>query len=119
VYVGVVSVSLCARQYLRVFQSGGSQGSILCLPGPVVAMTGEGPLLAVVYHRSPPVGLQQLLGYTVYRVPSNGVAVAMAQGDVPMLPEGSLAWLGYSTTNVRRRRQWLPSSPCRGFFLHA
>ena len=87
-------------QYLRVFQCGGSQGSILCIPGPVVTMSGEGSLLAVVYHRSPPVADRQVLGYQLYRVSSSGVTVVITQGDLPIFADGHLAWLGFSTTNV-------------------
>ena len=39
---------------LRVFRQSGVQLLPLRLPGPPVAMTGEGSLLAVVYHREDP-----------------------------------------------------------------
>ncbi len=88
-------------QYLRVFQAGGTQGSILCTPGNVVTMAGEGPMLAVVYHRSPPVLDCQVLAYMLFRISSGGVAMLLAQGDVPMPADTQLAWLGFSTNHVR------------------
>ena len=93
--------ALVRVQFLRLFQSGGSQAAVLCLPGSVVTMTGEGPLLAMVYHRSPPAQDCQVLAYMLWRVPSNGCPQLLASGDVPMAPDAQLAWLGFSTTHVR------------------
>jgi hypothetical protein len=64
-------------------------------------MVGEGRMLAVVYHRSPPVGDSQLLGFMLWLVLDNGSVQQLAHGDVPMAPLAQLAWIGFSTSHVR------------------
>ena len=72
----------------------------MVLPGPVVTMAGEGPQLAVVYHRSPPVGDCQVMACMLLHVAPSGMPRVVCQVDLP-LPLGSqLSWLGFSTTNV-------------------
>jgi chromosome transmission fidelity protein 4 len=43
-----------SMQFVRVFSFGGVQTAMFSVPGPVVTLTANGALLAVVYHRSAP-----------------------------------------------------------------
>ena len=99
-------------QYVRVFQAGGSQGAVVAVPGAIVSMVGEGPLLAVVYHRQAAGADRQFMTTSLWRIGSDGSACQVCVSDVP-LPEGTdLAWIGFSTNHVSASRSLFHSGCC-------
>ena len=77
-----------SAQYLRIYSHAGTQMAILSLPGPPIAVVGEGDLLAVVTDT-----LAGSLEYQTYiisrQVPANS-------GRVALSPGATLTWMGFS-----------------------
>ncbi|KAJ3306655.1 WD repeat and HMG-box DNA binding-domain containing protein 1 [Blyttiomyces sp. JEL0837] len=80
------------HRYLRFFSLGGVQRKIECLPGPIVAMTGRGRWLFVVYHRGGAFHGDQNLGYLLIDVKSK----VRRKDELPISPSSTLEWIGLS-----------------------
>lgn len=95
-----------SAQYVRVFRYSGLQVGVFAIPGPVVAVAGHGPLLAVAYHRGMPFAGRQCLGYCILDVTacegeaghatSTALAASLASGDLPLRQGVSLSWFAFS-----------------------
>ncbi len=82
--------------YLRVYSYTGMQYFITSLSGPVVSMTGNGSLIAVVHHASnTPVGNH--LKFAIFEMPSK---TCIVKDDLPISSDSTLRWLGFSSNGV-------------------
>jgi chromosome transmission fidelity protein 4 len=80
---------------LRLFTASGLQRGVLSLPGPVVALTGQGDHLLVSVHVGAPVGEGQTLGFAVFNAVGRKHPVPHFR-PLPLSPNAALAWLGFS-----------------------
>lgn len=74
----------------------------MCLPGPVVCMVGEGPLLGLVFHRSAPAGARQFMAVGIWRISADGSASNVTTVDLPLGEDAVLSWVGFSSNHVRK-----------------
>lgn len=111
-----------SQRRLRLYGEAGGRLAVVALPGPVVALAGHGPLLAVVYHAGNPIGSNGLprsyangaknkdedleadagatgntqnLGWWVFHVTS--ARLLSSGAPLPLCPGAALSWLGFST----------------------
>jgi len=85
------------RRNLRIFTVGGFQREVLSLPGPVVAIAGQGSNLAVAVHLALPLPGNQNIGVAVFNLagknPSHPISVFQ---PIPLSPKSTLAWIGFT-----------------------
>lgn len=80
-------------RFVRIFSSMGNQREMLCVPGPIVAMSSHQNKLMVVYHS----GIseeEQVLSCLL--VDAFGLTLRSRTVCVPITPRAKLTWVGYS-----------------------
>jgi chromosome transmission fidelity protein 4 len=88
------------RRNLRFFTIGGFQREVLSLPGPVVALAGQGSLLVVAVHLSLPLPGNQSIGVAVFNMSGKTSAhLIPAFQPIPLSPKSTLAWIGLTDEN--------------------
>lgn len=86
------------RRLVRLFTVTGVQREMFSIPGPVVAMAGQGELLMLVYHQGPGLPGDQSLAVMVLQV--SGRRRAILNGSpLPIAHKSTLAWLGLVNTH--------------------
>jgi chromosome transmission fidelity protein 4 len=98
--------------FLRIFSLYGNQRMILSLPQ-VICMAGYENHLAYVYHSSLPLFNNQSLRIKILN--SNAYFNEIYDGVLPLSPEASLTWFGYSEDGVLLTLD--SRKILRGFFL--
>ncbi|KAJ3224794.1 hypothetical protein HDU81_008347 [Chytriomyces hyalinus] len=88
-----VIVATSARQ-LRFISFSGIQTDVLSLSGNVVAMTGDGDFVGIVYHLGGTVHGDQNMGYMFLNV-SKGIST-LRKDSLPLSPLATLQWIGFS-----------------------
>lgn len=77
---------------LRVFTLTGVQLHIMSIPGPVVAMSGHGSFLLVVYHAGNPLPNEQSLGFKLLDLQRQQQIIADQR--LPLTKKSILSWVG-------------------------
>ncbi|KAJ3395715.1 hypothetical protein HDU80_010224 [Chytriomyces hyalinus] len=88
-----VIVATSARQ-LRFISFSGVQTDVLSLSGNVVAMTGDGDFVGIVYHLGGTVHGDQNMGYMLLNV-AKGIST-LRKDALPLSPLSTLQWIGFS-----------------------
>eukprot|EP00941_MAST-03F_sp_MAST-3F-sp1_P001830 g1830.t1 len=83
--------------FIRIFRHSGVQDSLYTAPGPVVAMSGRGKWLIVVYHAGAPFAGRQNLAYDLYDMNKRKKE---ATGPLHLRPGVTLDWLDFSDTHL-------------------
>lgn len=90
----LVAVATDAR-FLRIFSIMGTQREVVCIPGPVLAVTAQGDQICVVYHS----GTTSANGDSILSamiVQAVGLSLRVTNIQIPLTPGSKLAWIGYS-----------------------
>ena len=89
--------AVTSRRLVRLFTPMGMQTTMLSLDGDVVAASGHGSLLALVWHAAPPEGppptSEQRLRYMLLDTTQG---TRLCEGPMPLSPAARLSWLGFS-----------------------
>lgn len=83
--------------YLRIFSFTLVQRYTISLPGPVVAMVGEGSTLAVVTHSLSSVPGYQSLILSLFDAETGAL---LLQQPLPISPQANLSWFGFSDSRM-------------------
>eukprot|EP01103_Thecamoeba_quadrilineata_P003936 TRINITY_DN1366_c0_g1_i2.p1 TRINITY_DN1366_c0_g1~~TRINITY_DN1366_c0_g1_i2.p1 ORF type:complete len:269 (+),score=43.23 TRINITY_DN1366_c0_g1_i2:33-839(+) len=87
-----------SRRFVRIFSFTSLQLAVFMIPGPIVALVGNGPLIAISYHSGRPSdNADQKLDYLLYNVAQKKQE---RTGGLPLSPGSQLSWLGFSLNGV-------------------
>eukprot|EP00762_Andalucia_godoyi_P000084 ANDGO_02456.mRNA.1 Minichromosome loss protein 1 len=101
-----VEAVACGRKFVavatdafvvRLFSVGGIQEGIFSIPGPIVTMSGQGDLLAIVYHNGPVFQGHQHLECLVMDIAKQR---EISRRPLPISPRSILTWLGFSESGL-------------------
>lgn len=80
------------KLHLRIFTLSGIQLHVISIPGPVVALSGHGSYLLVVYHIGNPLPSEQSLGFKLLDLQTRQQIIADQR--LPLSKKATLAWVG-------------------------
>jgi chromosome transmission fidelity protein 4 len=86
-----------SSNYIRLFSLGGRQIAMFCSNGPILCSAGFESKLAIVTHGGLPLQESPSLHFQLFDTDSKHV---VASGFLPLSPDSTLMWLGFSESGV-------------------
>lgn len=81
---------------VRLFRFSGVQEAPMALPGPILSMTGKGPLLGLIYHATASGSDAPTLGYRLLNIEKREL---VCEGTLQLRRDVGVGWIGFSSLN--------------------